>query len=148
MKRQHKPRLLIFEIVLDILLFSILCCFSIQFLEKAHTLSEESTTLLYATEVCSDVANLYQAGDGSLDTILNKYDGIYINEHILIYLDKDFASCKRENGVYYLLIEQTAFSPDKIRIHFYELNGDEIYDLVACHYSNITPEKIKEGNAS
>ena len=129
------------------MLIKFLCSFSILFMAQKQKLNEESDMINHAVAVCSNVANIYKTGDGTMDVILKEYENsIHINERLLIYLDKNFKSCKREHSSYYILMEQTSLSPNKIQISFYELDGESIYELTACHYDGITPAKIKEGN--
>lgn len=147
MKRQLKPHLFVYEIVIDALLVAIFLCVAIQFLAGTHRYTKDASIIQNAVSVCSNVANLYQSGDGTLDSILAVYNNeIHINEQVLIYLDQDFTNCTREEGVYYLLIETISTSPDKIDIRLYEAEGDAIYTINACHYTATTKKTIKEGN--
>ena len=149
MLRRHKPRLFVYELIFDILLVTILCSFCVLFIAQQQKLTAESDLLSNAVSICSDVAKTYSGGNGSMDIILNEYENsIHINERLLIYLNDNFETCKREDSSFYLLMEQTSLSPNKIQIRFYELDGDVIYEITACHYDGITPAKIKEGNAS
>lgn len=147
MKRQLKPRLFVFEIVIDVLLFAVLLCVGVQFLANTHRYTRDASILQNAVSVCSNVASLYQSGDGTLDSVLSVYTNeIHINEQILIYLDENYTSCAREAGIYYLLIETTSVAPDKIEIRFFEAEGDAVYTLSACHYDGTTRKAIQEGN--
>lgn len=149
MLRRHKPRLFAYELIFDILLVTVLFSFCVLFIAQEQKLTKDSNLLSNAASICSDVARIYSTGNGSMDIILNEYENsIHINERLLIYLNDEFETCKREDSSFYLLMEQTSISPNKIQIRFYKLDGEILYQITACHYDGITPAKIKEGNAS
>jgi len=143
--RQHKPRIFLFEFVIALLLFMVVLSFYLLFIGKTHQLQEDANLLKNSVLVCSDVANLYEAGDGSMENVLSVYsDSIHINQQTLIHLNKDFKSCKRENGCYYLLLELTSADPDKMSIQFFTKDGTVVYELTACCQNAATPKSLQE----
>jgi len=102
-----KSSIFLMEIILNLLLFSVLCVCSLQFFMKAYKLTEETTTLHHAVTFCSNIASIYESGNGDIDIIYDAHPyAIHVDEQILIYLDKDYNECDHEHGIYYILIDK------------------------------------------
>lgn len=126
------------EIILNILLFSILLCISLQFLMKAHTLTNKTTRLERAVTACANVASIYESGDGSFASLQQEFPHcMNYGDFLIIYLDADFLSCEPDDMKYSVVVEfQNDGSVDglaqvDIRCDF---ESDTIYEISAGKY--------------
>lgn len=145
--QRTKSSLFLMEIIINLLLFSILCVCSLQFFMKAYQLTEKTTTLHHAVTACSNVASVYESGIGDLDIIYDTYAyAIYIDNKIAIFYDKDYNECDREHSSYYIMIEKTENLLNQINICFYENDSDGkvFYTIDACNYQPLTPSTMEE----
>lgn len=142
-----KSSLFLMEIIMNLLLFSILCVFSLQLFMKAYHLTEETTTLQHAVTACANVASIYESGNGDMDAIYDAYSyAIHTNEQVHIYLDENYNECDHEHGVYYILIDKTDAPVNTIDIQFHTIDGDICYNIQACNYQPMTPSSITGGS--
>lgn len=138
--QRTRSSIFLMEIIINILLFSVLCVCSLQFFIKAYQLTENTTTLHHAVTACSNVASVYESGNGSIDIIYEAYPyAIHVNEQTLIYLDENYNECDREHGIYYILIEKAKSEVDTISIRFYKTGEEACYSIKACNYQPLTP---------
>lgn len=143
--QRTKSSMFLMEIIINILLFSVLCVCSLQFFIKAYQLSENTTTLHHAVTACSNVASLYEAGNGDIDTLLGAYPyAISTNEQIIIYYDENYNDCQKDDRAYYILVERADTSIHKINIRFYNQKEEFCYSIQACNYQPLTPSDIEE----
>lgn len=141
--QRTKSSMFLMEILINILLFSILCVCSLQFFMKSLHLTDETTTLHHAVTACSSVASVYEAGDSSIDCILEAYPhALHTVNKIIIYYDESFIECQRENASYYVHITGNVEVTSKILIEFYA-KDEVIYSITACHYEPLTPGDIE-----
>lgn len=141
-----KSSIFLMEIILNLLLFSVLCVCSLQFFMKAYKLTEETTTLHHAVTSCSNIASIYESGNGDIDIIYDTHPyAMHVDEQILIYLDKDYNECDHEHGIYYILIDKADTTINKIDIRFYKTEGDVCYSLQAYNYQPLTPSSMAGG---
>lgn len=144
-----KSSIFLMEIIMNLLLFSILCVCSLQFFMKAHHLTEKTTTLHHAVTACANVASIYESGNGEMDIIYDTYPySIHVNEQILIYLDKDYNECDREHGIYHILVDKLDASVNTIHICFYNEDEEMCYSIEACHYQPLTPSSVIGGTGN
>ena len=123
------------ELLLNTLLFTILCAVILKILANAHLLKEKTSLLSHAVESCQTAAEFYRNGDGTLDDVASQYpNGIQMNQQLLVYLSEDFKFCNREASTYYLLLEEQG--PETISISFYKVGEDVIYSIDNCVYPN------------
>ena len=146
MRYQHtRSSMFLMEIIINLLLFSILCVCSLQFFIKAYQLTEKTTTLHHAVTACSNVASVYESGNGDTDIIYDTYPyAIYVDDQILIYYDENYNECDRKHGSYYVLVEKLDAVIDKITISFYNTDGEACYSIQACCYQPLRPSTIEE----
>ena len=147
MMRYQRTRSSVFlmEIIINLLLFSILCVCSLQFFMKAYQLTEKTTTLHHAVTACSNVASVFESGNGETDIIYDTYPyAIYVDDKILIFYDENYAECDREHGAYYVLVEKKESLINKISIRYYEIDSDYCYSIEAYHYQPLTPSTMEE----
>lgn len=133
--------LFLLEILLNILLFSVMLSFCLQFFVKAHKLTHATTELERAVTTCSNAANMFEAGDGSLDAVSLLYKNkVFVNDQLVIYLDKDFIDCPAEASVFTMTV---ALLPDDSSVTkaciSCQKGADVIYQITACHYSAHAP---------
>lgn len=143
--QRTKSSMFLMEIIINVLLFSILCVCSLQFFVKANQLTEKTTTLHHAVTACSNVASVYESGTGDIDIIYDTYPySIYIDNKLVIFYDENYTECDREHAVYYILIEKTDSLVDKIHISFYQNDSESCYTVEACNYQPLTPATMEE----
>ena len=142
--QRTKSSMFLMEIIINLLLFCVLCVCSLQFFVKSYRLTEHTTTLHHAVTACSNVASIYESGNGTTDIIFDTYPyAIHANQQILIYLDKDYNECDYEHGMYYILVEQEESDLNKIEIRFYKIDEEACYSITACNYQPLTPATAK-----
>ena len=145
-KRFHaKSGLFLMELLINLLLFCLLCGCGLLFFIKSNNLINSATTLHHATAITSSIASLYETGDGSLDSIYAAYaTGNQTDSNFTVYLNKEFEPCPANEKVYYVTIQLFDDMTNKICIDFYSDDDTKIYTINACNYTPYTPEKIKE----
>lgn len=142
MKHTHsKNSLFLMEILLNILLFSVFLVVSLQFFSRTHALTQETRQLHQAVTSCTNVASIFESGDGSTADILMLYPySVNLDDKVIVYLDKNFNDCKKGQAQYYI----TAQLSDKSNKQFSELiircstiDRKLIYELNAYHYNQL-----------
>lgn len=147
--RHSKSSLFLMEIMLNIFFFSILVTICLQLFFKAHTLSENTTTLHRAVTTCTSVAEVYQSNAYGKESILHLYpDAMELNQNIIIYYDEDFASCPKEKGAYRITITLSDNDIHNAIIEFSDLEtSDVIYTLTVSSYEPQTLSSAMGGDA-
>ena len=145
-----KSGLFLMELLLNLLLFCILCGCGLLFFIKSYNLTQDTTTLHQAVRITSSVAAIYESGDGSLTNIGRQYERPVIGEDsICIYFDETYEPCIKEAAQYYLLahlVENldeslSAAGLCKLDIRFYDMEDREIYSIIACNHNPSTPKE-------
>ena len=130
--RHSKSSLFLMEIILNILFFSILATFCVQIFFKGYQLSKSTEKLHQAVTACTSIAEICQSTDSPEETMS-------LNETILIYYNKDFLACGKQNAVYRATVD---FLPDQlatIHITFLDTSTAEtLYELSASCYQPIS----------
>ncbi len=140
--QRTKSSMFLMEILINILLFSVLCVCSLQFFMKALQLTEDTTTLHHAVTACSNVASIYEASNSSMEDLLSAYpNALHTANQIIIYYDENFSECQRDNAAYYIHVTNTQDDSSKILITFYA-NEKVVYSITACHYNPLTPATV------
>lgn len=137
MKRyeRSKSSMFLFEILINILLFSVLCVCSLQFFIHSYQLTEKTTILHHAVTACNNIAAVYQANQGFTEGIMETYPYALIeNEQIYIYFDKNYQECDSRNICYYVIIDKTDSDIPGIHISFYKNGEDMTYSIDAYSY--------------
>lgn len=99
--RHSKSSLFLMEIILNILFFSILATFCVQIFFKGYQLSKSTEKLHQAVTACTSIAEICQSTDSPEETLSSIYpESMSLNETILIYYNKDFLACGKQNAVY------------------------------------------------
>ena len=141
--RHSKSSLFLMEIILNILFFSILATFCVQIFFKGYQLSKSTEKLHQAVTACTSIAEICQSTDSPEETLSSIYpESMSLNETILIYYNKDFLACGKQNAVYRATVD---FLPDQlatIHITFLDTSTAEtLYELSASCYQPISLSK-------
>lgn len=147
MKRyeRSKSSLFLMELLLNLLLFCVLCGCGLMFFIKSNNMTRSTTDLHNAIRITTSIASIYESGDGSFSSLREIYtDCVEQDASISIYFNESYAPCSLENSVYQVVIEQTHNAIGKISICFYNEKNEMIYSLNAFHYTPSTPASVKE----
>lgn len=143
-KYQHsKNSIFLLEIILDIIIFSFLVIIELKFFISTRTTTIETTLLHNAVNCCSNVATVYQAGNGSFDSMTNEFDhSVNLDNQLSIYFDKNYHECKSEKAKYHILVSPT--SEDNSNLHtvmisFLTDDGKTVYEIEVCKYISNRP---------
>ena len=144
LKVSSQSSLFLMEILLNILLFSVMLSLCLPFFAKAHGLTFATTELERAVTVCSNAANIFEASDGSLETLSFMYKNkVFINDQLVVYFDKNFIDCPSGDAVFTmtvtLLPDDSPVTKASIRCQKEEA---VIYQITACQYSALTPMNL------
>ena len=133
------------ELLINLLLFCVLCGCGLMFFIKSRSLAHDATALHQAVSIASSVAGVYETGDGGFTSLLEIYPLADTEDnYACIYLDKDFVPCAKENTAYYVMVNLTDTSTGKATIGFYMGKGECIYSIPVYHYTVATPGTAKE----
>lgn len=147
MKKHTSSRsgLLLMEIIIAILFFSVVSAVCLQLFVKSHNLGRDTEELDMAVRQAGSVAEILIQSKQPSKHLQEIYSDSDIDENGgSIYFDKDFQTCSEEIGVYHLDISA---SPLDDRLTGYRIavyaNDDpkEIYSLEVNTYTPLTPEE-------
>jgi hypothetical protein len=147
MSRQNysKSGLFLLELLINLLLFSLLCGYGLMFFTKSNNLTQDTTTLHQAVRITSSIASIYESGDGSYAPLCAEYEHAVLEDDVLyIYFDANFQPCDSSDYVYYTFIENLKTPLNKIRISFYDIDGNLSHAIVACYYAPSTLGNVRE----
>lgn len=140
---RSKSSMFLLEILINILLFSILCVCSLQFFIKSYQLTENTTTLHHAVTACNNVAAVYQSGSVSTSSIQKAFpNAIVDNGFIYIYFDENYQECDAQDVAYYITVTERVTAIPSIAISFYKNGEDATYSIDVYHYEALTPADI------
>lgn len=148
MKRLHsKNSIFLMEIILNVLLFSVLLTVGLQFFIRAHVKTRETSQLHQAVTSCESAAAVFQSGDGSFTSLLQTYHySANLDDHIRIYLDRNFESCPKKAAVYTITVAfDDAVSEDGLSAAVFTcstISGEKLYRLKAYNYVQRTAESL------
>lgn len=139
MKRIHsKNSIFLMEILLNVLLFSILLTIGLQFFISAHLKTQATSQLYQAVASCENAASVFQSGDGTLSPLLQTYHySANLENRVLIYLDKNFNTCRKKMAKYTLTATLDASDSEnlsKVTIVCRTSDGTTLYRLSASTY--------------
>ncbi len=141
MKQIHsKNSLFLMEILINILLFSALLVVGLQFFSKTHTLTQKTRELHQAVTSCSNVAAIFESGDGTTADILTVYPySVNLDDKVIVYLDKNFNDCQKGQAQYYITAKLDKSSNAQLATLTIRCRTMEhkalLYELNACHYN-------------
>lgn len=140
---RSKSSIFLLEILINILLFSILCVCSLQFFIKSYQLTNNTTTLHHGVTACNNVAAVFQSGDGTLNSVEDVFTYSFTdNGQLYIYLDENYQECDSQNVTYYIVVKQQYTEIPSVNISFYKNGEDTTYSIDVYHYQPITPSQI------
>lgn len=139
--QRSKSSLFLMEIILNILLFSVLLVVGLQFFIKTHLLTRETYDLQEAVTCSSNIASIYQSGDGSLDVVKEHYpNAVVVRDQLFIYFNENFSECSKEESSYsstVSLLQSKNINTVNITIYTKEL--EELYSLDVSHLTLSSP---------
>lgn len=139
-----KSSMFLMEILINILLFSLLCVCSLQFFIKALNLTDNTTTLHHAVTACNNVAAIYETSNGQLEDIWNTYSyALHVDNQVIIYFDENYEECSRENSSYYIYVKELESTIPSVEISF-QSDTTAYYQIQAFHYQPLTPSTINQ----
>ena len=145
LRRQSKSGLFLMELILNLLLFCLLCGSALLFFTKSYHLSEDATMLNHAVQITSSLAGIYETEQEGLECITKAYPLIYKEgEDAVLYLDQSFLACKKEHSYCYITITPVADNINSVVICFYDQKDRPFYSIQACRYVPATPQTLKE----
>ena len=140
---RSKSSIFLLEILINILLFSVLCVCSLQFFTKSYQLTSSTTTLHHAVTACNNVAAVFQSGDGSLEPIESIFSQSFTDGgDLYIYLDENYQECDSQKVAYYIVITQQYTSIPSINVAFYKNGEPMTYNIDVYCYQPIAPADI------
>lgn len=167
---QHqKSGLFLLELLINLLLFCLLCGCGLTFFLHSSCLITASTDLHHAVSMTSSIAGLYESGDGSFALLLETYQTSSLNGQTFeLYLNEAYHSCEPAQASYLVQAKPTDTASEKIQIAFFKLpvnsdsylatpttknktaqlqetdaTGDLIYSIEVCHISTPTLNSIQ-----
>lgn len=144
-KYRSKSGLFLMELLINLLLFCLLCGCGLLFFIKSYNLTNDATALHQAVSITASVAGVYEIGDGSLESICQMYTNADLDgKYLCIYLDKEFLPCTKEQTAYYVMASQPDPMVSKITIDFYNSKGEILYTIPAYHFTATTLGTAKE----
>lgn len=90
---KHKSRtsLVLMELIITILFFSLASAVCVQLFVKAHLITKETNELNNAVNICQSICEVMNGTDGSIDSIQNYFPtAVGDDDYFVIYFDEDF----------------------------------------------------------
>lgn len=140
MKKENANRssLLLMEIILAILFFSVISAVCVQIFVKSHTLSQDTNALSSAVNEASSTADILSTSGNPAEELQKFYPEIEEkNDGLYIYYDKAFQQCKKEDSFYHMVIilskQKEGLSTWNIRV-LTRASEESIYSLNITSY--------------
>lgn len=141
-RQRSKSGLFLLELLLNLLLFCLLCGCALLFFIKSHRLSEDATMLHNAVQITSSLAGIYETDENGLDAIKSIYPlATTQGNKLTVHYDKSYRPCGTEDALYHVVISPVQDKYNHINIEFYTPEEEVFYSITACYY---TPEALKE----
>lgn len=140
MKRQtpNRSNLLLMEIIIAILFFSIVSAICVQLFVKSHMISRHTQILDNAVNKANSVAELIYSTDNPEDVLVKYYPDMEINgDKIFIYYTSDFKLSSKSKAAYCIEVEKTGEAERTIdyKLVVTEYNSSSsIYELDVVAY--------------
>ena len=140
--RSHSSALFLFELIISILFFSVAAAFCVQFIAKAHTISEGTGQYEKAFNECSSIAEIVSASQ-SMEAVC---EGILLfrPEAVVENIDEDQAvirifydeafNCSAEEEADVVLTAQLSQEDNMI---YAQINAGDIYSLSSAKHVRI-----------
>ena len=156
-RERNKSSLFLMELVINLLLFCILCGCGLMFFIKSTNLTRSTTDLHQAVRITTSIASAFEAGDGGLEDLelihpvcdFGDIDDPNLKpSEALLWYNEDYQPCTMEHGYYKVTVDLTEGTVHKATIVFYNEKGEAIYSIDAFHYSPHTLSDVGEVPAS
>lgn len=145
LSRQSKSGLFLMELILNLLLFCILCSSALLFFTKSRRLSEDAAMLNNAVQITSSLAAIYETDKNGLSAIERAYPLTYTDQNrAILYFNREYQPCEKEAFYYSVAISSADSSSDCAEICFYDHENRPLYSIRAYHYTPATPQILKE----
>ena len=160
---RNKSSLFLMELVINLLLFCILCGCGLMFFIKSTNLTRSTTDLHQAVRITTSIASAFEAGDGTLNSLQSVHPAcFYTNKDVtdanavdtnameanmpeaILYYNEDFKPCSETHSYYKVTIDLTEGTVHKATIVFYNEKGEAIYSIDAFHYAPYTLSDVEE----
>ncbi len=139
-------RIFLIELIIDILLFAILCGCSLMIFSKSTDLSTDSTTLQQSVTICSNIAAIYQRGEQDFDSLEKHYpESLQSEDGLVIFFNDKYQICSSGDETYTVLVQIVSDNYDKVIVTFFDENGDKIYQIPVCRYVPGTVDETQGG---
>lgn len=143
--RQSKSGLFLMELIINLLLFCLLCGSALLFFIRSRHLSEDAALLNHAVQITSSLAGIYETDEDGLSGITKAYPLIYNDGlNTILYLDSTLQPCKKEHSYCYITIVYADNITNSVNICFYDYEDLPLYTIRACRYIPATPQNLKE----
>ena len=146
MKKHTSSRsgLLLMEIIIAILFFSVVSAVCLQLFIKSHNLGQNTEELDMAVRHAGSVAEILSQSEQPYEHLQEIYSDSDIDENGgSIYFGKDFQTCSEEIGVYHLDISASPLDDGLTGYHIAVYANDdpeEIYSLDINTYTPLAPD--------
>lgn len=101
----QRSSLLLMEIIIAILFFSIVGAVCLQLFVKSHNITKETRILDRAVNEISSCASVVRNAEDITESLRALYPDITgTDESLTVYFDRDFKVCKKTDHVYYMEI--------------------------------------------
>ena len=155
-KKTFNFRVFLMELMIDILLFALLCACALTLFGKTARITEENDRLQNAISVCNNAEAVFQAGDAY--ALMEFYeDGIMQNQTLHVGFDTEYHACSPDHATYILKVEffhSDALLPSgdshpsdipHAEITFSKKDGTVIYRTQVYRYKPQTLENLMGG---
>lgn len=148
MQTRSGSKLFLLELIIDILLFALLCGCGLTLLGKSTTLSEDTTNLHWGVSLCNNVAATYKSGESYADIFglqcTTSLDASPSEAGYRIYYNKDFAPCSLQDMAYYIDLLSPVDVTDTATISFYTKKNELVYSITVHKDTPLTLEDALE----
>lgn len=142
-KRQHaKNSVILLEMIINILLFSVLLVVGLTFFIKTHTMTKDTKLLHQAVTCCDNAATVFESSNADSSVFAAQYpDCVISDEKIFIYYDNDFKECSAKDSVYKVIVSLSSLDrTTNAHIQFLDKDNSEIFTITTSIYAPLTAE--------
>lgn len=145
MKKNESGRsgLLLMEIIIAILFFSVVSAVCLQLFVKAHNLSQDTVELDMAVRKASSAAEICSQSEMPFQKLQELYKLSDIkDDKASIYYDNGFMECESDTAAYHMDIISEKADDRTVTYHIaiYSADEEEIYRLEITAYNQYLPE--------
>lgn len=139
MKNKSRTSLVLMELIITILLFSISSAVCVKLFVQAHIITNKTEELNHAVEKSQSFAEIFRATNGDIESLITIYDDAVTDKksYIQFYYDSDFCETTEPSNASYVcnIHFKTENKLSYIAIQFVSLKDQhEIYSLNASKF--------------